>query len=428
MGGRADAARAQRRRGRGPDPAAPGRSAIGHRRERDSVTGRPGVLLVTGAYYPEMSGAGLQTRSLVRRLSDRIAFLVLTTTADRSLPLADRQDGIDVYRIFIDPRRWWSKALGIVRFTRAFLRASHRFSIVHLHGFSQKSILLVALARLTGKKVAIKLTSVGHDDPLSMRARNRVAFAAFSRAHAFFAVSPAFREAYDAAGLPPARFHLIPNGVDLDRFRPATAAEREAVRREIEIPPNSPLVLFVGFFSREKRPDVLFEAWASIARSSAPDSFVLFVGATRAPYYEIDRDLADTIRRRAADRGLSERLRFIESTHQIERVHRAANVFVMTSVREGMPNALLEAMASGTPCIATRLAGVTDRIIQDGHNGVLVPSDDVAALSRALATVIGRQDWARRLGCEGRRTIEARFNIERTSESYLGVYQRLMNT
>ena len=391
------------------------------------MTAQSGVLLVTGAYYPELSGAGLQTRSLVRRLNDRVAFLVLTTTTDPSLPAADTQDGIDVYRIFIDPRRWASKLLGIVRVTRAFMRASHRFSLVHLHGFSQKSILLIVLARLMRKKVAIKLTSMGGDDPLSMRARSRVSFAAFSRADAFFAVSPAFREAYDAARLPPARFHLIPNGVDVQRFRPATADEREAVRREVGIPSSSLVVLFVGFFSREKRPDVLFEAWAAIARSLAPHSFVLFVGATRSPYYEIDRELADAIRRRAAERGLAGRLRFIESTHQIERFHRAADVFVMTSVREGMPNALLEAMASGTPCIATRLAGVTDSIIEDGHNGVLVSPDDVAALSQALSAIIGRPEWAQRIGCEARRTIETRYNIERTSATYLDVYQRLMN-
>lgn len=385
-------------------------------------------MLVTGAYYPEMSGAGLQTRSLARRLSDQVDFVVLTTTADRSLPVSDRQDGVDVYRVFVDPGRWWSKAVATVRMTLAFLRLSRRCSIVHLHGFSQKSILLVALARLTGKRIAIKLTSLGHDDPLSIQRRGRIAFRTFAAGDAFFAVSPGFRRSYQAARLPHERFHLIPNGVDIERFRPATAAERDALRRELQIRSDAIVVLFVGFFSRDKRPDLVFEAWRALVRSGAPDSVLVFVGATRAPYYEIDRSLADDIRDRAAAAGVADRIRFVEATDEIERFHRAADIFVLPSVREGMSNALLEAMASGVPCIAARLEGVTDVVIEDGRNGVLVPPDDAVALERALRRIVENRPWAACLGREARRTVEARYALERVATRYLDAYRDLSNT
>src|SRR5438132_4859848 len=132
--------------------------------------------MVTGAYFPELSGAGLQCRALVRSLRDRVDFSVLTTTADGSLTIDDLQDGVPVHRIFVDPASLWSKMLATLRFMRAFIRRSRQFSIVHLHGFSQKSILLVGLALLSRKQVAIKLTSVGHDDPVSIRRRGRLAF------------------------------------------------------------------------------------------------------------------------------------------------------------------------------------------------------------------------------------------------------------
>ena len=64
--------------------------------------------MVTGAYFPELSGAGLQCRALIGRLQDRVDFSVLTTTADRSLPADDVQDGVPVYRVFINPGSWWS--------------------------------------------------------------------------------------------------------------------------------------------------------------------------------------------------------------------------------------------------------------------------------------------------------------------------------
>jgi glycosyltransferase involved in cell wall biosynthesis len=387
----------------------------------------PGVLMVTGAYYPEMSGAGLQCRALVNQLRHHVAFTVLTTTADTSLPIDDVQDGVPVHRVFIDPRSWWSKTTGTIRLTVAFLRNAGRFSIVHFHGFSQKSILLICLARLKKKRIAIKLTSVGHDDPASMSRRGRFAYWCYSRSDLFFAVSPRFEESYDAAGLPRVRFRLIPNGVDCERFRPATPGEREALRRELDLAPDGRIVLFVGFFSQEKRPDLLFDAWAKLAESVAPDSTLVFVGATRSPYYEIDKGMADRIRQLAHELGLDRRVRFVEMTHEIERFQRVADIFVLPSLREGMPNALLEAMASATACIATRLEGVTDTIIDHERNGLLVPPSDGSALRAALRRCFENREWARALGVEARRTVKERYELNAAAGQYFNAYCELQD-
>lgn len=391
-------------------------------RREMTVHRKPGVLMVTGAYFPELSGAGLQCRALIGSLRDRVDFSVLTTTADRSLPADDVQDGVPVYRVFINPKSWWSKTTGSLRFTRVFLRHAGRFSIVHLHGFSQKSMLLIGLARLKGKRVAIKLTSVGHDDPTSMSRRGGLAYWCYSRSDLFFAVSPRFEQSYDAAGLPRERFRLIPNGVDTERFRPAAAGERESLRRELKLPPDCRIVLFVGFFSNEKRPDLLFEAWAKVAVSVAPGSALLFVGATQSPYYEIDRRLAERIRQLAHGLGLESRLRFVEMTYEIERFHRAADIFVLPSIREGMPNALLEAMASETACIASRLEGVTDTIIQHERNGLLVPPGDAPALQAALHYCFEDCGRARALGVEARRTVKEKYELDAAAGQYFHAY------
>ncbi len=390
------------------------------------TTSRPGVLMVTGAYYPELSGAGLQCRALVRQLRDDVDFTVLTTTADRSLPAADVQDGVTVQRVFIDPASWWSKATGAGRFTIAFIRTWRRSSIVHLHGFSQKSILLIWLALVGRKEIAIKMTSVGHDDPVSMRGRGRIAYWCYTRASVFFAVSPRLRDLHNAAGLLPSRLRVIPNGVDLERFRPPATGDRDTVRRELSIPKRSPLVLFVGFFSQEKRPHLLFEAWANLARSTALETTLVLVGATRSPYYEVDERLAEDIRSRASVLEVDDRIRFIESTHEIERLYRAADMFVLPSVREGLPNVLLEAMASGVACIATRLENVTDSVIEDGRNGLLVPADDVPALEHAMRRLIDDPALTARLGQEARRTIVARYGLDQVAGRYFAAYRELL--
>jgi glycosyltransferase involved in cell wall biosynthesis len=388
--------------------------------------GKPGVLMVTGAYFPELSGAGLQCRELVRQLRDSIRFTVLTTTTDPALPARDERDGVPVHRVFVDPASAWSKLTAGWRMTRVMLAERGRFSILHLHGFSQKSLLLIVLALVTGKRIGIKLTSVGHDDPAAIRARGPVAYWCYSRARLFFGVSPKFRILYEASGLPRDRFRLIPNGVDVERFRPASQEARRELRAGLGLPPDGRLILFVGFFSREKCPDLLFDAWSREAAREYPSSALVFVGATRSGYYEVDERLGADIRERAARLGLAARLHFVERTPEIEQYQRAADVFVLPSVREGLPNALLEAMACGTGCIATRLDGVTDTLIDDGDSGVLVPPRDAAALEAALVRLLSQPERARAMGERARLRIARDFSLERTAAHYAAAYRELL--
>ncbi len=387
---------------------------------------RPGVLMVTGAYYPELSGAGLQCRTLVTRLSDRVRFEILTTATDPQLPAEDRRDGVPVHRIHVDPKRLGSKLGAAWRMARTFRALAPRIAIVHLHGFSQKSVLLTVMAILSGKKIAIKLTSFGDDDPRTMMRRSRLAAWCYRRANMFFAVTPKFRESYDGAGLPGDRFRVISNGVDLDRFRPPADGERSSLRRELKIPDGTPVVLFVGFFSVEKQPHVLFEAWHDMAARTKSPAVLVFIGATGATYHEIDAALAPAIRRDAAAKGVTDRVVFVESTLEIERYYRAADIFVLPSLREGMPNALLEAMASGMACVTTRLEGITDRLIADGESGLLVPPGDRSALADALTTLATDSARRDRFGRAARRTIETQFSLDETARQYLDSYQALL--
>ena len=208
------------------------------------------------------------------------------------------------------------------------------------------------------------------------------------------------------------------------RFRPCSPEERGAARVELGLPADLPVVLFVGFFSREKQPRVLFDAWRMLG--DAPASMLVYVGATRGPYYEIDPALAEGIRAQAVATGLEKRVVFAGETLEIERYYRAADVFVLPSSREGLPNALLEAMASGLACIASRLPGITDHLVRDRENGVLVPPGDVSAIADALRELFGDATLAARLGIAARRTIETAYTLEVTAARHLELYRSLV--
>lgn len=383
--------------------------------------------MVLGAYHPEVSGGGVQCRQLVRALTDRVRFTILTTCSDPGLPTVAEVDGVPVHRVSVNVARFGSKVSASWRLASAFVRLGQRCDLVHFHGFSQKSLLLIAFAMLFRRKFVIKLSLVGDDDPVSVRARGRVGFWFYSRAGLFFGVSPRLQQLYASSGLPREKFRLIPNGVDPERFRPGDEGERRALRRELGLPAELPLILFVGLFSRKKRPGVLFEAWMRIRESGVSATGLVFVGATRAPSYDVDPELGAKIRARVQDLGLEKSVAFVEATHEPEKYYRAADLFVLPSDREGLPNALLEAMASGLPCITSRLSGITDLVIHDGTNGLLVPPGDAAALERALRFLLENPLRARELGQRARETAREHFSIALTASRCREAYGELID-
>ena len=163
------------------------------------------------------------------------------------------------------------------------------------------------------------------------------------------------------------------------------------------------------------------------AHMSAVATGLVFVGATHGSSYDVDANLARNIKERAQALGLAQRVTFVEATHQIERYYRAADSFVLTSIREGMPIALLEAMATGLPCIATRLRGVTDTVIDHGINGLLIEPGDAEGLAGALRTLIENRSFAGVLGERARGRIIGGYAIAQAADDYLDAYRTIMS-
>jgi glycosyltransferase involved in cell wall biosynthesis len=219
---------------------------------------------------------------------------------------------------------------------------------------------------------------------------------------------------------------MIPNGVDVNRFRPARIDERETLRIKFGLPTTGSVVLFVGYFSGDKCPDVLFEAWLRATEGLQAPTALFFVGATRPTYHEISSPLVERVRRESTLlEGTNRRVVFLESILDVEQVYRCADVFVLPSVREGLPNALLEAMASGLGCVASRLEGVTDSIIQDGVNGRLVEPTNVEELSNVLQVLLAQPNVSTDMGRRARKTIEMQFNLRDTGRKHLAAYRSL---
>lgn len=387
----------------------------------------PRVLMVVGAYYPELAGGSLQCRTLIAALRDRVSFSVLTTTGDRALPPQSTVEGVPVYRVYVDARRPLTKLSASLRMLMLAPTLVSGADVFHFHGFTEKMLLLLAMARLSGRRTIEKMTSVGWDDPIAIRSRpfGRWLAAGIRSADRVIAVSPAMRERCVRAGVPEAQIETIPNGVDTERFSPLDAAGKAAARTRLGVPVASRIVTFVGFWSSEKGPEVVFRAWIDARRETGVDTALMYIGSTDSAHPEVDRTIVDAVRARIAAEGLGDRVIFVERTTDISPYLQASDIFAVPSSREGLSNALLEAMSCGLPSVVAAIPGVADSVIADGINGFIVAPGDDRALGATLARLLRDDRLRLEIGERARRTMVERYAIQTVADRYLAIYKQL---
>jgi glycosyltransferase involved in cell wall biosynthesis len=212
------------------------------------------------------------------------------------------------------------------------------------------------------------------------------------------ACGPGVSAALEQQGLPP--LATVPNAVG--------PAPPPADRSELALEPGTQLVLAVGRLVELKN-----HALAIAALSQVPDATLAIAG---------DGPLRPELERLAAESGVSERVRFLGMRTDARALMGAADVVVMPSRSEGLPLSALEALASGTPLVATDVRGLRELVV-DGQDALLVP-EDADALADALRRVLDDPSLARRLGEAGRQ-VEGAGSDEQLVARFLELYERL---
>ncbi|RJO70198.1 MAG: glycosyltransferase [Myxococcales bacterium] len=201
--------------------------------------------------------------------------------------------------------------------------------------------------------------------------------------------------------LPLAKQRVIYNGlppVDVEKYRRI----RAHTRSQVGLPANRPLILCVARLAAEKGHATLLEAAARLQERGT--EFVLAL-AGEGPLY---KDLLDQMHRRR----LYNTVFFLGAVDDCRPLYGAADAFVLPSVMESLPTALLEAMQFGLPCVATTVGGVGE-VVSDKRDGLLVPASDAEALAEALGFVLGDRERAAALGARAAETVAKRFTLER---------------
>jgi glycosyltransferase involved in cell wall biosynthesis len=206
----------------------------------------------------------------------------------------------------------------------------------------------------------------------------------------------------------------IPNGVDIEQFRPDSGRRPD---------PNQPErdILCVARLMYPKGIDILLHAWGRMMNAPAewrshlkPRLLLAGEGSLRPQLERIVQEL-----------DISDSVEFLGLCRDVIDLLQQAWGFVMPSRWEGMPNALLEAMACGLPCVATKVSGSED-LINDGVNGLLVEPEQPVALAHALKRIIENTEFSLQLGLEARKTVSSQYQLSTVIEECEKLYRLLL--
>ncbi|WP_245800365.1 glycosyltransferase [Thiomonas intermedia] len=214
-------------------------------------------------------------------------------------------------------------------------------------------------------------------------------------------------------GIPPRKLISIPNGIDLQKFSSFSGA---GVRTEFGLPEDRLLIGIVGRLHEQKAHGDLFHALAQLPQVRDGTLNCLVVGTG---------DLQDALKQQVQDLGLQNCVIFTSMRTDVPRLVAAMDVFVMSSHWEGLPIALLEAMASSKAVLCTRVGGIPD-VVVDADNGLLVGARDVPQFARRLDELLQNAPMRARLGQRARDTVIARFDVSRTAAAYNRLHQQAL--
>lgn len=311
------------------------------------------------------------------------------------------------FPVWVDPQRHGVDLSWVVRFAQRLRR--ERIDILHAHEPTMS--LFGGTAAIVARVHALSTLHGRHH--ISAR---RLRVLAYRALRAFgveiVAVSQDLADFLaQELGLPASALRVVNNGIPLSS-PPALsgrAARTAAARAALSLPLDGPLLVAVGNLYPVKDHATLLRAAAFV-----PEAHVAIAGRG---------DEEENLRRLADELGISERIHLLGLQENVELVLEAGDVFVQPSLSEGLPLAILEAMAACLPVVATAVGGVGEAVLES-ETGFLVPPGDPERLADGLRRVLESGDGGRALAAAGRSRVEAEFSVIEMARRYRKFYRR----
>lgn len=356
-----------------------------------------------------VGGAEVLVARLARRLRQRYTFRFVCLDELGSLGEELRAEGFPVEVLDRRPGIDWRLPLRLAR-----VLSRGRVEIIHAHQYTPFFYALVA--RLCYRRPSILFTEHGRWVPDYPRRKRILANRLLlQRRDRVVGVGADVRRALVVnEGIPARRVGVLYNGVDLAPYREATA-DRAAVRRELGVEESDFVIIQVARLVLIK--DHL-TAVRAVHLAALREPRVRFVVVGEGPEESAIRASVD-------EYGLGQRVRLLGLRADVSRLLRAADVNLLTSINEGIPLTVIEAMAAGLSVVSTAVGGIGE-VVLDGQTGLLAPAGNAEVLAQHLLRLAGDEDLRERLGQAGRARAFAHFSEDEMLDSYELLYREML--
>lgn len=284
--------------------------------------------------------------------------------------------------------------------------ALHRPEIVHAHDPHAVAMASMALSFGVGPVTPTLVASRRVDFHLQKHSFSRWKY---RQVTCFIAASEAIADILAADGIPRSRIVVVHDGIDVERVRHVPAAD---IHAEFWFPKGAPVLVNVAALVPHKGQKFLVDAMARVRRKVADAQLVIFG----------DGELKPALEQQIRELDLAKHVVLAGFRDDVLGLMRSADLFVMSSVTEGLGSTLLDAMAFELAVAGTRAGGIPEAV-EHGVTGLLVPPGNADALADAIVTLLGDPALRERMGAAGRERVELQFGLDRLVEGTLAAYQ-----
>jgi len=279
-----------------------------------------------------------------------------------------------------------------------------KFDLIHVHMMEWPAFIGVRLGRALNKPVLIKDSTMNGIINVLRYPKGKQKQDAIARNAYLVAMTKAIRNNYLHAGVPAEKISLIPNGVSI---APSPNKGKQWSNK----------VIFVGNLTQQpaKGIDILLLAWKLIIKK-LPSATLHIVG----------NGYLDAYQKFASEYGIESSVHFLGKRQQVKQLLTSSDIFVLPSRREGMSNALLEAMTCAMPIVATDISGNQD-LIKNNISGLLVPPEDTEKLAAAIIFMLQNPERSMSMGREAYRTVVEKCEMKKVTDDYLRLYNKILN-
>jgi len=386
------------------------------------------IIIITHRFYPIIGGAENQALLLAKYLVLRGNNVQVLTSRVNNSPRYEMIDGISVIRFNkynINRKNYLFILLFNIELLFYLCFKLYQFDKV-LYFFGPDVFAISAFPlKWLGKKTMIR-TATPSTNEIGGTYKNvkyykfrRYLLSAFYR---FIAITNTIKSNLLNEGIKPAQILKMNNGVDTSLFHPLYNEERICLRKQLNLSEEKIYFLFCGHFYKKKGLDFLINSLIELGKSRQfSDVELLILGGSQSIHKK--DSFEEEIKNLISQHYLPIKINFLGQIYDREKYFQAADIFILPSQSEGMPNALLEAMACGLACIATNVGGVLD-VIQHGKNGLIVEYGNINELGNAIYKLANDSCFRRDIGEKAQLLIKNKYRIDVVAMEYEAIFKQ----